>query len=564
MVATQERIQRPYEKQNDALTQRSSVKFDALTSLRFFAALSVLCLHSQSLGLVTLIGDNYTFLSLGHAVLFFFLLSGFVLTHRYESLDNSEKLRSYFWNRIGRILPLYYLTAIPYLLVPSLQHFVVAPIMEISSYLFALQDWSNDIRTLTPLNPPAHSVSSECFYYLLFPLLIVQNKRFLAPLTVLAVLLSAATWYAHCARGAIVCCPLEGLLFFIFGIWSRIVFPHVQHALGTQLSSTSRKCFFTIWELLSLAIMVVLSVKVSSLKQNDIVLRYLGYSFDCSSILIIALAFSFSLLLIAFATEQGLVSGFLKNKVLVNLGNASYALFLSHHIFLQSLKNISDDMPPYLLPYCWVMTCLLTIAVSFLLHLYVESPWRTLISKITSLPKNGNVKQKRSAFVELFQCMFLPTALVCMLVPLSLWYTRSSELRRWRHIDSPVINGSAGIHFGNDVELLGAKVTSEIGTRTLITFWKARQEIARDSFVLGTDVLSAKGIMIQDMDHCFVTSKIKYKGDVWQDRVILPNSKDISECGLALYDIATKRCQRIVGGQTDWNGLRLLIELPAK
>ncbi len=104
-----------------------SGKIHALTSLRFFAALYVVCYHTLHIssflpGLTT--GVPNKFLSLGYiSVSFFFLLSGYILSMVYLRKGTPLRLRSFYLARFARIYPLYLLTTIgdtPNLLLPRI------------------------------------------------------------------------------------------------------------------------------------------------------------------------------------------------------------------------------------------------------------------------------------------------------------------------------------------------------------------------------------------------------------------------------------------------------------
>jgi peptidoglycan/LPS O-acetylase OafA/YrhL len=87
----------------------------ALTSIRFFAALWVVVFHLQAAGFSTggeasNTGWLHNLLSTGYCgVGLFFVLSGFILTYNYLTLDtHGRRLQHYWVARAARILPLYF------------------------------------------------------------------------------------------------------------------------------------------------------------------------------------------------------------------------------------------------------------------------------------------------------------------------------------------------------------------------------------------------------------------------------------------------------------------------
>jgi len=85
-------------------------KLNALTTLRFFAAVLIVINHSQSsFGIPYFIYKHFFF---AQAVSFFFLLSGFILTYVYSSLGGKDSISRYFFARIGRIWPIHLTTLV--------------------------------------------------------------------------------------------------------------------------------------------------------------------------------------------------------------------------------------------------------------------------------------------------------------------------------------------------------------------------------------------------------------------------------------------------------------------
>jgi peptidoglycan/LPS O-acetylase OafA/YrhL len=138
----------------------------ALTSIRFFAALWVVLFHLRQIlappaFLRPIIDRGYVGVSL------FFMLSGFILTYNYLPRNCT---RGEFWRaRIARIWPMYMVGL--GLGLPAFVHSVTQRGMPaISSAIMSLtltQAWNP--RTALAWNAPGWSLSCEVFFYLLFP-----------------------------------------------------------------------------------------------------------------------------------------------------------------------------------------------------------------------------------------------------------------------------------------------------------------------------------------------------------------------------------------------------------
>lgn len=163
-----------------------------LTGFRFFAALHVVFYHNAFI-FESLRGFApeilFSFVSTGEsAVSFFFILSGFILTHVYkDKLQSKDQKLKYFGARVAKLYPLYVLAMILdiYRVVPFFLEnnpFKVAlGKLGISAvaYLSMLQSW---VPRLTPVwNSPGWSLSCEIFFYISFifllrPVYITKRK----------------------------------------------------------------------------------------------------------------------------------------------------------------------------------------------------------------------------------------------------------------------------------------------------------------------------------------------------------------------------------------------------
>jgi peptidoglycan/LPS O-acetylase OafA/YrhL len=153
-----------------------SVRIEVLTFLRFIAALIVVTFHEARTS--PLIRPSPGLLTAGpEMVSFFFVLSGFVLVvshwHRTD-----QPLRQFYWARIARIAPLYFLAlAVTLPLVETIDRGVLA------AHVLFLQAWL--VKMPITLNVTGWSISVEAFFYAIFPFAfaLIRHPRF--PLKVL-------------------------------------------------------------------------------------------------------------------------------------------------------------------------------------------------------------------------------------------------------------------------------------------------------------------------------------------------------------------------------------------
>ena len=77
-------------------------KIDALTGLRFFAGIAIVIHHLHQFGLPAYVLDGWL---LNNGVSFFFVLSGFILTYVYPTLETHHAVQRFWIARVARIWP---------------------------------------------------------------------------------------------------------------------------------------------------------------------------------------------------------------------------------------------------------------------------------------------------------------------------------------------------------------------------------------------------------------------------------------------------------------------------
>lgn len=149
----------------------------ALSSLRFFAALDIMFFHFSNpkwFGpFAPIVNNGYT------AVSFFLLMSGFILAYNYEDRARARQLKTKnFWiARFSRLYPVYALSLVVSLgMLMAEWHarthaqfalgMILTPLM--------LQGWSPSLSTFW--NTPAWTMSTEAFFYVIFPVVILLRR----------------------------------------------------------------------------------------------------------------------------------------------------------------------------------------------------------------------------------------------------------------------------------------------------------------------------------------------------------------------------------------------------
>jgi peptidoglycan/LPS O-acetylase OafA/YrhL len=188
------------------------MRFTVLDGWRGIAALSVALFHLRA------VGHFYDNPFLRHAFLFvdfFFVLSGFVLTHAYrQRLNNSSQLKYFALQRFGRIYPLHIAIVLLFVLVElarvcaqsrgdifTMRRAFTAdasPLAFLSNTFLAHGLGVHDHLTF---NGPSWSISVEFWTYLVFALVCLgTGMRTKATAMTAALLACGGAWLSHCAR----------------------------------------------------------------------------------------------------------------------------------------------------------------------------------------------------------------------------------------------------------------------------------------------------------------------------------------------------------------------------
>jgi peptidoglycan/LPS O-acetylase OafA/YrhL len=362
-----------------------------LTSLRFIFALMVFTSH-----LFYIIKGDSTYLSWifdnifkeGYiGVSFFFILSGFILSFKYQEplLNRTQSRSSFLIARFARIYPLHILC------------FVLAIPASFSTFVENKTEWtiaalSNITLTQSfipfrsiyfAFNTPSWSISDEMFFYLLFPILIAlilkmgKHKFGLTLLTISLVPLAILIVPEKFHHQFLYVNPVFRIFDFIIGIFLYNIFK--------KISSLKIKLNFSFLEF-SAIFLLILFVSIHSLIPE--VLRFSVYYW-----------IPMSFLVLIFAFQKGVVSDFLSNKYLLLLGEISFGFYMFHHLILRYLVAINKRFIGIENEYILIFLTLgLTITVSYFSFIWFETPANKYIrskwgNKIL-LPKMVDVAQR--------------------------------------------------------------------------------------------------------------------------------------------------------------------------
>ena len=341
----------------------------ALTSIRFFAALHVTLYHLVRP--FSLWGPLSGFIAAGYTgVSFFFLLSGFILcySHAGERSTGPLFIRRFYFARFARIYPVYLMAQLIALYVmrnqlDSLRH-RLAWLVD----LFMVQTWS--LRMVSFFNVPAWSVASEVFFYLVFPWVFMR----LVPSSKMKALLSVGGFWVLAMVA-----PVVGLVFYPAGSWHEgagmfafWVRRSPLVSLPEFLAGVSLAWLYlrfppsTKWARMMVAISgVMLAILLFYADSIPALMLHNGLLIPLYGAIFVGLS--------QLSRTGSMITKVLSWAPLVLLGEASYALYLTHYMFgvwLNEECHVGMDVRSM----WWKL--LIIIPISIGVHLLVERPCR--------------------------------------------------------------------------------------------------------------------------------------------------------------------------------------------
>ena len=343
----------------------------ALTGIRAVAALLVLGLHADW-QLPIGVGTYLPFLVRGYlGVDFFFVLSGFIITHVYlDELRRPGRAAAliFLWHRLIRLFPVHLATIFGLVLLVHIAAAAgVAPnhqqgwrVQELPWHVLLLHAWG--VTSTLGWNAPSWSVSAEWFAYLLFPLL----APLLAQLRhqIIALFLGAAT--------------LAGMaLLFVAMDWkidSWIGAPALSRVMGEFL------CGAFLCRAVSIG-----QAAGSETVGGDLIgaLGFVGFLLGASfGLPDPALVGLLALTILGAATSRGAFRRVLASGVLVWLGEISYSIYMVQYPVLLLSKRFWERLGflgwhPAGQMVAFVATVGITILLAAALYYAVERPARS-------------------------------------------------------------------------------------------------------------------------------------------------------------------------------------------
>jgi len=520
----------------------------ALTGLRFFAAVSVLIYHCE----VLLVESRSLFVLASAAVSFFFVLSGFILTHVYANRLQVSGWPAFLVTRWARLWPLHIAClALSFILIPASQHALSTRVglLKLATSVSLFSSWSLYPEWTSPFNPVAWSISTEFTFYLAFPLLLLIPPKFFGRAFLIAIFATFGLLvFLHqvVLDGDITLLkrfyymnPVARIAEFICGMWVCYLFRACW-----KLNSAGSRWNHTLIECVSLVILVAWIIVLSYWATTPVFLESTGTEILWRWIRLSGGTFPCAALVIwVFASSNGHIARFLSSSWMIFLGEISFSLYMIHYVMLSYF--LTWQIPDQSI----VVTSLAVLAASIGLS--------TILFKLVEIPAKDSIvafwKRDRQGIAEVFQglgqLLRRPSPLVAGVGMIGLAFSIvyvEQKTQRIRENFAPT---------GDHIEFIGSGVLVSHSCESLpdgaLSFtleWRVYPDNSKRRFIHLTD--NDGNIVRQLEDIKFVQSA---KQESVLDRFVVPKEhlSGIKRIKVGFYSRESGMAELVVKGESD-------------
>ncbi|WP_412850291.1 acyltransferase family protein [Chryseobacterium sp. PMSZPI] len=339
------------------------MKITQITFTRFLAAMAIVISHfNKDLFLYKINYISNIFLHANVGVSYFFILSGFIMIVAYHKKDKIQYF-DYYKNRFARIYPLYILGLLLYLVTRSSNFNWYDGFL----YLLGLQSWIPGKAMV--LNFPGWSISVEFLFYLIFPIL--YNYLY--------------------SKGNKSIWVVTIIIWIITQVFSNFYFSSSYYQ-GPHTESHELLYYFPLMhinEFLIGNLAGIFFVKNHRQKNYDLPIILLFLSMLCLLIFVPIfyhngfMALLFIPLIILISWNNGWLTKLFSLKPLEYLGEASYAVYITHIPVLYILREVLKWRKYELdIDNVFWIYMIVVILISVLFYQFIEKPLRDTLKKL--------------------------------------------------------------------------------------------------------------------------------------------------------------------------------------
>jgi peptidoglycan/LPS O-acetylase OafA/YrhL len=313
-------------------------RFEVLDIFRGIFASFIFCYHLSPFANTPLINNEF-FKNLDLFVDFFFVLSGFVISYRYQSIASANELKTFFKKRLLRLYPLHFILLFIFVGIELVKHYFEGHV-QINQLNNLNNNWTSFFSSLFLLNSvklpgvndvswniPSWSISAETIAYIVFGGTVISiNKLFLNKiknfLYFFIIAISVISLVLITGNFKLTLTYDFGFLRGILGFFTGVICFNVFIYLKKTFQDIPSKIFSLIESLL-IILMIIMICEGSILKEY-------GYLYEIF----------FFISIFIFAFEKGVISTYIKKPIILHkIGSYSYSIYMVHTLFI-SIFNI--------------------------------------------------------------------------------------------------------------------------------------------------------------------------------------------------------------------------------
>ena len=541
----------------------------ALTGLRFVAAFAVFLHH-----LGGMLGVERMRLPLGNAaVSFFFVLSGFILTFVYaKRLTDRRRICRFYATRVARIWPLHVVVLLVFMFTLGNWGQTFGNLQSIGNFfanLFLLQSWIPTREFGFGFNAVSWSISTEMFFYAMFPLLLIGGQRkfwikYGAIFVLTTLILVVTQWLSNQSPDRpwvdFAFIPHVNPLIRLFDFATGMAIGHVFLCQRDLLNRRRRTYWIdSITEFAAIGILIAfyLPILQFNLFQHAARSPYLG---DVIStwLRVSSPVACFAIIIFVFAHTRGVLGKWLSSPGMVYLGEISFAFYMIHQIVIVCLNQALG--PHYgLSP--WVLgtvAAVVSVALSGLLYALVEMPAKKMLLNFYE----WNWRKGINSLIEDFVQFAVSPSSVMIVVPLVLALVFVNESRTSAPFSNLASQSSQlanqfapAIHFGDEAILYGMECRVDpAGVRMLLHLEKKKEQ-TRNLFI---HICGPNKKMIRHAKFSRKEFRDQPSAQAWTYEVLLPHEQldGAQSLGIGFHDRHAGAAP-ISGGPRSMNNRRL-------
>lgn len=332
--------------------QKGGAGISSLTGLRFLPLFAIVFHHSRDyFSCWRGFAEGISFV---HAVCFFFVLSGFILTYRYRWVKDVGTSMYFYMARIARLWPAHAICL--FLLI-----FLIPEVFKVTGRLvpifwaniLMMHSWVPVWRYYFSFNAPSWSSATLSAFDVCFPFIIVLARR--SKLLVLGITFASMLMMvtlsnvfhlpfylpdSPCLQAMIYINPLSRLFEFTFGVCAALVFEKYRDRIKLNFATA------TLLEFSALGLIIFVNLTAKAVKAwAEPIFTPAGALWLYNT----GVAFiPFALLIGLLGLQRGAVAKFFGSKFMGALGDMSFALYMLHGVFIAYFAVNFHEEPGWL------------------------------------------------------------------------------------------------------------------------------------------------------------------------------------------------------------------------